>query len=250
MASVDPRRLLLQARHLATKERLRPQQASLRRAVSSAYYALFHLLVTDASKLLAGNDKRLAKLIARSFVHGEMNAACEVFTPRGNPPVVRPPAIVDAIFGALTVPAELTRVAQAFRDLQTSRHDADYSTHLTWTRTEALSEVERAEDAFRDWEIIRPRSRAARRGAAGGGPAVVPPIAPAVVPPVVPAVVPIAPVAVVPPVARAVAPGVVAAVGAAAVPVPPAARVLNVAEQESVRLFLTWLTLGKKVQGR
>lgn len=211
MASIDPRRLLVQARHLATKERLRPQQASLRRAVSSAYYALFHLLVTDASRLLSRNNKRLAKLIARSFVHGEMNAACEVFTPRGNPPAVRAPAIVDAIFGALTVPAELIRVAQAFRDLQTSRHDADYSTHLTWTRTEALSEVERAEDAFRDWETIRPRSRAARRGALGGAP---------------PAVV---------------------AVGA---PAPPGVRVLNDAEQESVRLFLTWLTLGKKVQGR
>lgn len=33
--------LLKQARHLATKERRRPSQASLRRAISAAYYALF-----------------------------------------------------------------------------------------------------------------------------------------------------------------------------------------------------------------
>ena len=40
--------LLRQARHLATKEPRRPSQASLRRAVSAAYYALFHLLVDEA----------------------------------------------------------------------------------------------------------------------------------------------------------------------------------------------------------
>lgn len=40
--------LLAQAKLLATKEQSRPKQASLRRSVSAAYYALFHLLV-DAS---------------------------------------------------------------------------------------------------------------------------------------------------------------------------------------------------------
>ena len=43
-----PRDLLAQARLLATKESSRPKQASLRHAISAAYYALFHLLVTDA----------------------------------------------------------------------------------------------------------------------------------------------------------------------------------------------------------
>lgn len=38
--------LLSQAEHLARKDRTpNPPQASLRRAVSAAYYALFHLLV-------------------------------------------------------------------------------------------------------------------------------------------------------------------------------------------------------------
>ena len=40
--------LLRQARHLAAKEPRRPLQASLRRAVSAAYYSLFHLLVDEA----------------------------------------------------------------------------------------------------------------------------------------------------------------------------------------------------------
>jgi len=38
-----PNDLLEQAKHLAIREKKRPRQASLRRAVSTAYYALFHL---------------------------------------------------------------------------------------------------------------------------------------------------------------------------------------------------------------
>ena len=41
--------LLKQARHLSTKEPSRPSQASLRRAISAAYYALFHRLVDEAT---------------------------------------------------------------------------------------------------------------------------------------------------------------------------------------------------------
>ena len=40
--------LLEQAYHLANRESGDPKQASLRRAVSTAYYALFHLLIDEA----------------------------------------------------------------------------------------------------------------------------------------------------------------------------------------------------------
>ncbi len=43
-----PDDLLEQAQHLAQREPKRPKQASLRRAISSAYYALFHLLISEA----------------------------------------------------------------------------------------------------------------------------------------------------------------------------------------------------------
>jgi len=42
-----PDDLLAQAKHLASKEPKRPRQASLRRAISGAYYALYHLLMID-----------------------------------------------------------------------------------------------------------------------------------------------------------------------------------------------------------
>lgn len=47
---------LKQARFLARKEREKPTQASLRRSVSASYYAIFHFLVDEVTRLvLAGN---------------------------------------------------------------------------------------------------------------------------------------------------------------------------------------------------
>jgi len=66
--------LLEQAQHLAQREPKRPRQASLRRAVSSAYYALFHLLISETTK----NWKRPAErhTLARMFDHGPMGKVC------------------------------------------------------------------------------------------------------------------------------------------------------------------------------
>jgi hypothetical protein len=49
--------LLQQANHLASYEGANPSQASLRRAVSTAYYALFHLLIEDAAKRWSGSPE-------------------------------------------------------------------------------------------------------------------------------------------------------------------------------------------------
>lgn len=50
--------LLKQATILATREPRRPFQASLRRAASAAYYALFHLLVEEGTRLMLSGTKR------------------------------------------------------------------------------------------------------------------------------------------------------------------------------------------------
>src|SRR5712664_67396 len=69
-----PDDLLEQAQHLAQREPKRPKQASLRRAVSTAYYALFHLLITETTK----NWKRPAErfTLARMFEHTLMGKVC------------------------------------------------------------------------------------------------------------------------------------------------------------------------------
>jgi hypothetical protein len=67
--------LLEQAYHLANREPEDPKQASLRRAVSTAYYALFHLLIEEA----VGNwgVARQRSILARTFEHGKMKSICD-----------------------------------------------------------------------------------------------------------------------------------------------------------------------------
>jgi uncharacterized protein (UPF0332 family) len=156
VSAISPRDLLAQARDLATRDPLKPKQASLRRAVSTAYYALFHLLVTAASQSLGRGSAPLSRLLARAFDHSEMEKACGTFAAGG----AMPQAVTGA-YGPIVVPPELRRVAQAFRDLQEARHDADYGTDRVWTKTEAITEVERAEQAFQDWSAIHRRAAAA-----------------------------------------------------------------------------------------
>jgi hypothetical protein len=66
--------LLDQARHLGNKGD-DPTQASLRRSVSTAYYALFHLLIDDAVSKWAVARQRGA--LGRTFEHQAMRTVCE-----------------------------------------------------------------------------------------------------------------------------------------------------------------------------
>jgi hypothetical protein len=68
-----------------------PKDASIRRAISTAYYALFHFLLDEATGILVGegpNDEAMRHILSRCFVHGRMWAACENFqgSPRTSPP--------------------------------------------------------------------------------------------------------------------------------------------------------------------
>jgi hypothetical protein len=66
--------LLALARRLSTTRTAILQQASFRRAISTAYYALFHLLVGEATSNWSREDDR--HLMGRLFGHGKMKAAC------------------------------------------------------------------------------------------------------------------------------------------------------------------------------
>src|SRR5580700_4531314 len=70
--------LLRQADHLATYEGPNPCQASLRRAVSTAYYALFHLLVEAAALRWNGSPEAQTGM-QRGFQHGAMSKISSQF---------------------------------------------------------------------------------------------------------------------------------------------------------------------------
>lgn len=132
--------LLEQAYHLARREKNRPKQASLRRAVSTAYYSLFHLLIAAAVVNWRRRDQRTA--LARVFDHHRMKSASEK-VPSGIPG--QDPSVV----------ADLKMVATAFIRLQQYRYAADYDNSQKWSRTEVLAQVNLASEASRRWRAIR-----------------------------------------------------------------------------------------------
>ena len=133
--------LLEQAYHLANMDIGRPKQASLRRAVSTAYYALFHLLIDEA----VGNWSviRQRSILARMFDHGKMKKICEDH--------------VNQFFssGSPAAGLQLMKVAQTFAMLQQMRHTADYDNAFNWERTNTISQIDLVAEAFKDWRAIR-----------------------------------------------------------------------------------------------
>lgn len=146
--------LLAQAQLLATKEPRRPKDASLRRAVSTAYYALFHLLTDEASRFLISGSNRdpLRNLVARSFVHSEMSRTAKAFSSGYGGLASHIQGIIPGTSG---FPEKLSTVAAAFYELQMARHKADYDVSYRLTRKETLDLVQLAETAFADWKTIR-----------------------------------------------------------------------------------------------
>ncbi len=74
--------VLEQAVRLAKLDAKKPKQANLRRAISSAYYAMFHLLVDEACRVQIGAQHNLApfrQVLGRAFAHGVMKDACKSF---------------------------------------------------------------------------------------------------------------------------------------------------------------------------
>src|SRR6266853_1280488 len=70
-----PDDLLKVAQHLADLHPDGTHQASLRRAVSTAYYALFHLLISEATANWSRPELRA--ILGRCFDHGPMKTASE-----------------------------------------------------------------------------------------------------------------------------------------------------------------------------
>lgn len=143
--------LLEQAKHLAKKESKRPRQASLRRAVLAAYYALFHRLIDASSRFVVRSANREALRFAatRAFDHGEMKKAASSFASGTLPTLLQPTVPTPP-----GVPPELKRLAHAFIELQQARHEADYDLTRAFTRRDALDFVDRAGQAFSDWETV------------------------------------------------------------------------------------------------
>ena len=142
-----PEELLDQATFLVTG---RQNQANLRRAVSSGYYALFHLLIRDT--IVHWSNPAHHPRLARTFEHRSMKTASASML---NRLATEPGNFLPA---ELAVRDKLRLVAQGLVDLQQARHRADYDTEEPLDAADALLRVEQAIDAFYTWQEIKDES--------------------------------------------------------------------------------------------
>lgn len=136
--------LLALADYLAKSAAADLEHVSFRRSISTAYYALFHLLIDQAAGTWNGSEAVQLGL-QRAFEHKRMmDVSRSVWQGswRGwsNPQ---------------PLPPELREVARFFVKLQEARHQADYDNSKSWTLTEVQDKVADARKAFRSWQKIR-----------------------------------------------------------------------------------------------
>lgn len=146
------RDLLAQAEHLAGKEPRRPKQASLRRAVSAAYYALFHFLVDAACRNIVGTGhqrRHLRHVIARAFSHSTMKNASKSFAGGTLP------AGLSTTLLSSTISSGLRDVAEAFVTLQEERHRADYVLAKPFSKSEVTDLIHTARNAIELWQTVK-----------------------------------------------------------------------------------------------
>jgi uncharacterized protein (UPF0332 family) len=138
--------MLSTARRLAVASRSKPRQSDLRRAVSSAYYALFHAIAKDVADVLVGvgHDRpdNAWRQAYRALDHGPAKTACEQLR-------------------SLNFPPRLQDCGDAFVEFQLARHRADYDPAHRLQRAEALAAVARAEEAIGQLKSCRRKDRKA-----------------------------------------------------------------------------------------
>jgi hypothetical protein len=124
MPVFNPDHLLEQAdRLIAPPSRGAPRQADLRRAISNAYYGIFHAVVTEAADHFVGRTHRQTPtygLVYRSIEHRSLRGLCEDVK-KATLPARYSKYVPTGGFGLDLIP-----LATAVVDLQERRHLADY----------------------------------------------------------------------------------------------------------------------------
>ena len=139
---MNSRDLIETARSLAKISPRRPSQANLRRAVSTAYYAVFHCLAATVADTLMGKGRNEAWHQAyRALEHASAKKACR------NMRALR------------AFPPEVQDFAETFVALQESRHQADYALDVRYHKPDVLAGIDAAETAIAWLEGVDIRHR-------------------------------------------------------------------------------------------
>jgi hypothetical protein len=150
--------LLAQATLLAKIDSGKPKQANLRRALSAAYYAIFHLLIDDGSASVGSRLSAAGKAkVRRAFAHADMKSVCSQYAKASLPGSIH--AQIAPLLSAPIDP-DLKFVAETFVDLQEVRHLADYDLAHKFSRVDVLASIDSATIAFTNWKKVRSSANA------------------------------------------------------------------------------------------
>ena len=129
---MNPPDLMEAARALTKSDPAPPTQARLRRAVSTAYYAMFHCLASSAADLFIGAVRNPAwHRTYRAPEHGRARSACRQAQTMPECPV------------------EIRDFAKAFVELQIERQRADYALDTdAYRKSDVLDYIVSAERAI------------------------------------------------------------------------------------------------------
>ena len=126
----------------------KPSQVSLRRATSSAYYAMFHCLSRNCADLLVGATKAARSKHAwrqayRALEHGFAKNACKDVT------------IISKF------PKAIEDFANNFVAMQEKRHGADYDPSVRLAKSEVMADIKLAREAIVEFQNAPAKDRRA-----------------------------------------------------------------------------------------
>jgi hypothetical protein len=169
VAILNPDHLFEQAdRLIASPPHGPPRQVDLRRAISSAYYGVFHAVLAAVANRFIGSTKQatsLYSLVYRSIDHHALRNLCLEVTKTNLSPKYIPHTPTGG-FGA-----EIRGFAEGTIELQEKRHSADYDPSIRFNTSDAVlvihvartalaqfnSASADARDAFLSLLLFRPR---------------------------------------------------------------------------------------------
>ncbi len=141
---IRPRWLLRLAHDLVPEQagQGQPRNTDLRRAISTAYYALFHAITRAAAEhALPGGSESEQNAFTRHVGHTAIKQVC-AWINGGNPPQA-----VAATVARLRQNPRISDVAATFTALHQAREDADYDHDADITRPTTLGLIQRSETA-------------------------------------------------------------------------------------------------------
>lgn len=142
---IRPAWLLRQADELGYRQAGpgQPRNSNLRRAVSAAYYALFHAMGwAIANQLLPAGSLTEQAGLTRSVDHGALRNVCG-WIAKGETP---PQHVADLVY-AVRADTVMVDVAEAFLELREKRHAADYDHLADFSKEAVLNLVDSARGA-------------------------------------------------------------------------------------------------------